>query len=53
MRLAFEQDTQELFELYDAWFTLTSSRMEYIELLGQLMDLQVDFEKILQIKPHE
>ncbi len=53
MRLAFEQDTQELFELYDAWFTLTSSRMEYIDLLGQLMDLQVDFEKILQIKPHE
>jgi outer membrane protein, heavy metal efflux system len=48
--LAYEQNTEELFELYDAWETLNNTQLEYLNQLQQLLDMQVDLEKLLEIK---
>jgi outer membrane protein TolC len=48
--LAYEQNTEELFALYDAWETLNSTQLEYFDELQQLLIAQVNLEKILQIK---
>ena len=50
MLLAYEQNTEELFMLFDAWETLNMTHVEYLDQLEQLLNLQVEFEKILQIK---
>ena len=49
-QLAYQQNTEELFELYDAWETLNNTQLEYINLLQQLLSMQVDLEKLLEIK---
>lgn len=49
-QLAYEQNTEELFELYDAWETLNNTQLEYLNQLQQLLSLQVDLEKLLEIK---
>jgi outer membrane protein TolC len=49
-QLGYEQNTSELFELYDAWETLNNSEIEYFDQLQQLLSMQVDLEKLLQIK---
>ena len=48
--LAYSQNTEELFELYDAWETLNDTQLEYLNQLQQLLTMQVDLEKLLQIK---
>lgn len=48
--LAYEQNTEELFELYDAWETLNNTQLEYFNQLQQLLSMQVDLEKLLEIK---
>ncbi|HEY4935396.1 MAG TPA: TolC family protein [Puia sp.] len=48
--LAYEQNTEELFGLYDAWETLNSMQLEYFDELQQLLIVQVNLEKLLQIK---
>ena len=48
--LAYEQNTEELFELYDGWETLNNTQLEYLDQLQQLLDMQVDLEKLLEIK---
>jgi outer membrane protein TolC len=48
--LAYEQNTEELFELYDAWETLNSSQIEYLDQLQQVLSRQVDLEKLLEVK---
>jgi outer membrane protein TolC len=50
MQLGYEQNTEELFELYDAWQTLNDTRLEYLDQLQQLLSMQVDLERILEIK---
>ena len=50
MLLGYEQNTEELFELYDAWQTLNNTQLEYLNQLQELLDMQVDFEKLLEIK---
>ena len=50
MQLGYEQNTEELFQLYDAWETLNITQLEYLEQLQQLLVLQVELEKILQLK---
>ena len=50
MLLAYEQNTEELFMLFDAWETLNMTQVEYLDQLEQLLNLQVEFEKILQIR---
>jgi outer membrane protein TolC len=49
-QLAYEQNTGDLFELYDAWETLNNTQLEYINQLQQLLSMQVDLEKLLEIK---
>jgi len=49
-QLAYEQNTEELFELYDGWETLNNTQLEYLNQLQQLLSMQVDLEKLLEIK---
>ena len=50
MQLAYEQNTEELFTLFDAWETLNMTQLEYLQQLQDLMMMQVTLEKILEIK---
>jgi outer membrane protein TolC len=50
VQLAYEQNTEELFNLFDAWQTLNMTQLEYIQQLQDLLMLQVDLEKIMEIK---
>ena len=50
MQLGFEQNTEELFMLFDAWETLNMTQLEYIDQLQQLLQMQVQLERILEIK---
>ena len=50
MLLAYEQNTEELFMLYDAWETLNMTQNQYWDQLQQLLFVQVELERIMQIK---
>jgi outer membrane protein TolC len=49
-QLGYGQNTEDLFELYDSWETLNNTQLEYINQLQQLLSMQVDLEKLLEIK---
>lgn len=48
LQLAYEQNTEELFMLYDAWEALNMKQLDYIELLNQCFRLQVAIERIIE-----
>jgi len=48
--LAYEQNSEELFMLFDAWETLNMTQIEFLDQLQQLLNLQVELERILQIR---
>jgi outer membrane protein TolC len=48
MQLAYEQNTGELYELLDAWQTLYSTQLDYLDQLQELLNLQVQMDKILE-----
>ena len=50
MQLGYEQNTEELFMLYDAWETLYMTQLEYTEILSQALKLQVSLERIIEKK---
>lgn len=50
MQLAYEQNTEELFPLFDAWEALNMIQLEYLQQLQDLLMMQVALEKILEIK---
>ena len=50
MQLGYEQNTEELFTLFDAWETLNMTQLEYLDQLQDLMLMQVELERILEIK---
>jgi hypothetical protein len=50
MQLAYEQNTEELFTLYDAWETLNMTQLEYLDQLKQLLLMQVEIERVLETK---
>lgn len=50
MLLGYEQNTEELFTLYDAWETLNMTQLEYLDQLQELMLMQVELERLLEIK---
>lgn len=50
MQLAYEQNTEELFSLFDAWETLNMTQLEYLQQLQDLLIMQVALEKVLEIK---
>jgi outer membrane protein TolC len=50
MELGYEQNTEELFELYDAWETLNMTQLDYLDQLQQLLAMQVELDQTLQIR---
>jgi outer membrane protein, heavy metal efflux system len=50
MQLAYENNTEELFELYDAWETLNMTQLQYLDQLQQLLLMQVELERVLEVK---
>ena len=50
MLLGYEQNTEELFMLYDAWEKMYMAQLEYTELLSATLQLQVKLERIMEKK---
>ena len=50
MQIAYGQNTEELFELYDAWESLNMTQLDYLDQLQELYTLHVELERILEIK---
>jgi outer membrane protein TolC len=50
MQLGYEQNTEELFMLFDAWETLNMTQLEYTDQLQQLLAMQVELERILEVR---
>ncbi len=48
MQLGYEQNTEELFMLYDAWETLYMAQLEYIEIVNQTLKIQVAIERLIE-----
>jgi outer membrane protein TolC len=48
IQLAYEQNTEELFMLYDAWESLNMTRIEYLEILNRVLRLQADLEQLIE-----
>lgn len=48
MQLGYEQNTEELFMLFDAWETLYMTQLQYNDLLQQALQLQVAIERLIQ-----
>jgi len=49
-QIAYEQNTEELFMLFDAWETLNMTQVEYLDQLKELLLMQAELERILEIK---
>ncbi|MBO9199605.1 MULTISPECIES: TolC family protein [Niastella] len=50
MQLGYEQNTEQLFELFDAWEALNMTQLEYLDQLKAALLLQAELEKVLEIK---
>jgi outer membrane protein TolC len=50
VELAYEQNTEELSALYDAWQALDNTQMEYWDTIERLLLLQVELKRVLEIK---
>lgn len=50
MQLGYEQNTEELFMLYDAWETLNMNQLEYAELLNGAFQMQVSLMRLMEQK---
>jgi outer membrane protein TolC len=50
MQLSYEQNTEELFMLYDAWETLYMTQLEYTEILNQALKMQVAIDRLIEKK---
>ncbi|THU36866.1 TolC family protein [Niastella caeni] len=50
MQLGYEQNTEELFELFDAWEALNMTQLEYLDQIKTALLLQAELEKVLEIK---
>ena len=48
MQLGYEQNTEELFMLFDAWETLNMTQLEYTELLNQALKIQVAIDRLIE-----
>lgn len=50
MESGYEQNTEELFELFDAWEALNMAQMDYLDQLQKALLMQAELMKILEIK---
>lgn len=50
MQIGYQQNTEELFMLYDAWETLNMTQLEYLEQIKQALLLQVELERVVEYR---
>lgn len=50
MQLSYEQNTEQLFMLFDAWEKLNNTQLEYVDLLNDILRLQVTFDRLMEKK---
>jgi outer membrane protein TolC len=50
MLLGYEQNTEELFELFDSWEALNMTQMDYLDQLMKGLQTQAELMKIMEIK---
>lgn len=50
MQLGYENNTEELFGLYDAWETLNMTQLQFLDQLQQVLLMQAELERILEVK---
>ena len=50
MLLAYEQNTEELFQLFDSWEALNMTQMDYLDQLMKGLAMQAELMKIMEIK---
>jgi outer membrane protein TolC len=50
MLLAYEQNTEELFQLFDSWEALNMTQMDYLDQLMKGLAIQAELMKIMEIK---
>jgi outer membrane protein TolC len=50
MQLGYQQNTEQLFTLFDAWDTLNKTQLEYLNQLQQLLTMQVELERMLEVR---
>lgn len=48
MQLGYEQNTEELFMLYDAWEQLNMTQLEYLEILTKALQTQTEIDRLIQ-----
>ena len=49
-QIAYEQNTEELFMLLDAWEALNMTQLEYLDTFEQLLTSQAELERVLEIR---
>ncbi|HZG24286.1 MAG TPA: TolC family protein [Chitinophagaceae bacterium] len=49
IQLGYQQNTEDLFTLFDAWDTLNKTQSSYLSQLQQLLGMQVEFERVMEI----
>lgn len=49
-QLSYEQNTEELFELFDAWESLNMTQLDYLDQLQSLLIMQVQMDKLREQK---
>jgi outer membrane protein TolC len=50
MQLAYEQNTEELFMLFDAWEKLNMTQLEYFDIFNKALEIQVSIDKLIEKK---
>lgn len=50
LELAYEQNTEELLSVYDGWATLDDTQLEYWDDVEQVLLMQVELKKVLEVK---
>ena len=50
LSLAYEQNTEELFMVFDAWEALNMTQLDYLDLLRERLTAQVELERLLELK---
>lgn len=50
MQLGYEQNTEELFQLFDAWEALNMTQMDYLDQLEKGLQLQSELARVIELK---
>ena len=50
MQLGYQQNTEELFMLYDAWEKLNMTQLEYFDILTKALEMQVTIDRLIEQK---